>query len=231
MEKANSASADESSTSSSWLPTIQALLWPPSLGQNPVPTIELSIHAPPAFSLSSRHAFPIQLTFVLRSPSIPVTILPDYSIFKTRKHSDTLDRSLNIVNQTSGQKYGRSEVDYTMIRNYRNYELAYRNEHSFLSLLPGVPHTVTHLVHFLSHDPRPLQAGETYRIECAAPEGIYRLWWTYGRKWQVLRWRGWPGGYVPGATYEPDCMGDPPKPDPVPLNIEVVKSCSFRVEA
>ena len=166
---------------------LSSLVWLPRPHDLPAPLIELTICTPSTISLTPPAHLRIQLTFVLRSPSIPVTILPDHSIFKIRKHSDMLDWSLNIVNQNSGQKYGRSSVDYTMIMNYKDHELAYTNEHNFLSLFPGVPHTVTHLVHFLPHDPRPLQAGETYGFECAAPEGIHRLWWTYGRKWQVLR--------------------------------------------
>ena len=152
---------------------LSSVVWLPRPHDRPAPVIELTICAPSTISLTPPVDLPMQLTYVLRRPAIPITMLPDATIFRSLNHPTTLHYSLDLVDQARGQKYGRSIVDCCKIIDYRDSQLSYANEHSFLTLYPGVPHEVTQMARFYPDDPRPLQADRTYRVESTAAEGMH----------------------------------------------------------
>lgn len=39
-----------------------------------------------------------------------------------------------------------------------------------------------------------MEAGESYQIKLKPDSESQQLWWSHGRKWQVLRWSSWPFG-------------------------------------
>ena len=229
-KKENASSSTPIQPRTSILAHLSSLVWLPRPYDRPAPLIEVTICAPSTISLTPPAELSIQLTYVLRHPVMPMTMLPEDTILKSQTHPTILHHSLELINQDNDQKYGRTIIDECRIIDHRDSQLSYTNEHNFLTLYPGVPHEVTQVARFWADDPQPLQADSTYRVGYAAPPAI-RLWWMYGRKWQVLRWRNWPGGHMKYADYTIDRMGDPPKPGPVQLDIRVVKTCSIRVEA
>ena len=41
-----------------------------------------------------------------------------------------------------------------------------------------------------------MEAGHSYRMRLSEYAKRQNLWWSWGRKWQILRWRWWPFGQI-----------------------------------
>ena len=148
----------------------------------------------PTLGVRSSSTTKINVDFLLESPGL-VTYFVLNTILRPVPDTLTIHAHFDFVNTETGALYGTAMIDVTRIINPDDYEVSYANSHNFLTLYTGGPYR---LQRPLQPDPRfdskPMKVCDLYRIKLNPESMSQHLWWSEGRKWQVLRWLVWPFG-------------------------------------
>lgn len=165
----------------------------------------IRVRASPAhinLSLSSTAAAKLSIEFTLCGSRAITIFIYDTLLSLSRSDDLFIHRTFSFNDIDTGAKYKPSVIDDIRINNYYNYVLSYTNAHNFITLYPGTPYIIDRVLRPRSDDavsradPNPMQPGCSYRMHLPDSSKKQHLWWTWGRKWQVLRWRWWPFGAV-----------------------------------
>ena len=164
----------------------------------------ISIRASPShtnLSLSSTAAAKLTVEFTLRG-SRPITIFIYDTLLSPLGSYSLIHRTFSFIDIKTGARYKPPIIDDMRIIDYRDYQLTYTNAHNFITLYPDTPYIVDRGLRprrddvLYRPDPSPMQPGHSYRMHLPDSSKKEHLWWAWGRKWQVLRWRWWPFGEV-----------------------------------
>ena len=169
--------------------------------QQSIPTARkaprISIHVSPGqpqLETTLDAATKINIDFVLESDG-PVTLYVDRTILCPWSGSDTIHGDFDFVNTKDGTLYGPAISEAVLILDPNDYEVSYANSHRFVTLYTGVPYRLERILRtFPGFESKPMEAGESYQIKLKPDSESQQLWWSHGRKWQVLRWSSWPFG-------------------------------------
>jgi hypothetical protein len=180
----------------------------------------------PLLSVSPSGPTPLFLEFVLQSQG-PITVYVPNTILRPALSPGTIHGSFEFVDTLSGTQYLPPTVDVHYIVDPADYEVSHKNADKFVTLWPGVPYRVERLVGLAKYATTPMKVGRSYRVDLGSYQTSQHIWWSSGRKWQVLRWGWWPWGeaksvcdYVcrfPGAEKLPE------------IEFECVKTCTVTV--
>lgn len=168
-----------------------------NIGLSPIISVRASpAHVNVTFSSAFAAAPTVSIGFELRG-SRPVTIFNYNTLLSPLIHYD-----FSFRDTISGARYKPSIVERQMVIPDSLWAISYTNAHNFITLYPNTPYTVDCKLWPKADDGNShtylqnMEPGRTYRMSSKESDRKQHLWWMWGRKWQVLRWRWWPFGKV-----------------------------------